>query len=150
MILKFFNMSDNFDFPVVQGLSSSLFVCNRPIDVMTHFVDCVGATHFISDVNLLLNAERIKNTLGEETYLNIVRSISPSNSPYKRKLPDDDLISTIKPRYLQSPAEVASWIYSLEDKYQDLVAEFRSKFDESKPDVDDLSVSESVSQPNND
>jgi hypothetical protein len=79
-----------------------------------------------SDVNLLMNAERIRNQIGEENYLNIVRSIQPSRSPYKQKLDDDALISTLKSRYLQSPAEVDAWMASLDQKYEDMVAEVKA------------------------
>ena len=79
-----------------------------------------------TDVNLLMNAERIRNQIGEENYLNIVRSIQPSRSPYKQKLDDDALISTLKSRYLQSPAEVDAWMANLDQKYQDMVAEVKA------------------------
>jgi hypothetical protein len=79
-----------------------------------------------SDVNLLMNAERIRNQIGEENYLNIIRSIQPSRSPYKQKLDDDALISTLKSRYLQSPAEVDAWMASLDQKYEDMVAEVKA------------------------
>ena len=36
------------------------------------------------------------------------------------------MISTLKSRYLQSPAEVDAWMASLDQKYEDMVAEVKA------------------------
>ena len=110
---------------VIAGLSSAVAAVVQPIESLRFYTDEDGCIHMNSDVNLLMNAERIRNQIGEENYLNIVRSIKPSRSPYKTKMDDDMLVSTLKSRYLQSPAEVDAWMASLEQKYQDVVAEVR-------------------------
>lgn len=110
---------------VISGMSSVVAVVIQPIESLRFYTDEDGCIHMNSDVNLLMNAERIRNQIGEENYLNIVRSIQPSRSPYKNKMDDDMLISTLKSRYLQSPAEVDAWMASLDQKYQDMVAEVR-------------------------
>lgn len=111
---------------VVSGMSSAIAVVVQPIESLRFYIDEDGCIRMNSDVNLLLNAERIRNQIGEENYLNIVRSIQPSRSPYKQKLDDDALISTLKSRYLQSPAEVDAWMASLDQKYEDMVAEVKA------------------------
>ena len=111
---------------VVSGMSSAIAVVVQPIESLRFYTDEDGCIRMNSDVNLLLNAERIRNQIGEENYLNIVRSIQPSRSPYKQKLDDDALISTLKSRYLQSPAEVDAWMASLDRKYEDMVAEVKA------------------------
>jgi hypothetical protein len=111
---------------VISGMSSAIAVVVQPIESLRFYTDEDGSIHMNSDVNLLLNAERIRNQIGEENYLNIVRSIQPSRSPYKQKLDDDALISTLKSRYLQSPAEVDAWMASLDQKYEDMVAEVKA------------------------
>lgn len=110
---------------IVSGLSSAVPVVIQPIESLRFYTDEDGCVHMNTDVNLLMNAERIRNQIGEENYLNIVRSIQPSRSPYKQKLDDDALIDTLKSRYLQSPAEVDAWMVSLDQKYQDMVAEVK-------------------------
>jgi hypothetical protein len=110
---------------VISGMSSAIAVVVQPIESLRFYPDEDGCIHMNSDVNLLMNAERIRNQIGEENYLNIVRSIQPSRSPYKNKMDDDMLISTLKSRYLQSPAEVDAWMASLDQKYQDMVAEVK-------------------------
>ena len=118
-----FIMSDK---NIVAGLSSAVPVVVQPIESLRFYTDEDGCIHMNTDVNLLMNAERIRNQIGEENYLNIIRSIQPSRSPYKRKLDDDALIETLKSRYLQSPAEVDAWMASLDQKYEDMVAEVKA------------------------
>ena len=125
---------------VVSGMSSSVAVVVQPIESLRFYIDEDGCIHMNSDVNLLMNAERIRNQIGEENYLSIIRSIQPSRSPYKQKLDDDALISTLKSRYLQSPAEVDAWMASLDQKYQDMVAEVSAQAEASR--------SQSVPEPN--
>ena len=114
---------------VISGMASAIAVVIQPIESLRFYTDEDGCIRMNSDVNLLMNAERIRNQIGEENYLNIIRSIQPSRSPYKQKLDDDALISTLKSRYLQSPAEVDAWIASLDQKYVDMVAEVKAAAD---------------------
>lgn len=111
---------------VISGMASAIAVVIQPIESLRFYTDEDGCIRMNSDVNLLMNAERIRNQIGEENYLNIIRSIQPSRSPYKQKLDDDALISTLKSRYLQSPAEVDAWMASLDQKYVDMVAEVKA------------------------
>lgn len=111
---------------VIAGMASAIAVVIQPIESLRFYTDEDGCIRMNSDVNLLMNAERIRNQIGEENYLNIIRSIQPSRSPYKQKLDDDALISTLKSRYLQSPAEVDAWMASLDQKYVDMVAEVKA------------------------
>lgn len=111
---------------VVSGMSSAIAVVVQPIESLRFYTDEDSCVHMNSDVNLLMNAERIRSQIGEENYLNIVRSMQPSRSPYKQKLDDDALISTLKSRYLQSPAEVDAWMANLDQKYEDMVAEVKA------------------------
>lgn len=125
---------------IVSGLSSAIAVVVQPIESLRFYTDEDDCIHMNSDVNLLLNAERIRNQIGEENYLNIVRSIQPSRSPYKQKLDDDALIETLKSRYLQSPAEVDAWMASLEQEYQDMVAEVREAAIASQSRVEEVAT----------
>ena len=111
---------------VISGMASAIPVDIQPIESLRFYTDEDGCIHMNSDVNLLMNAERIRNQIGEENYLNIIRSVQPSRSPYKQKLDDDALISTLKSRYIQSPAEVDAWMAGLDQKYEDMVAEVKA------------------------
>lgn len=114
---------------VISGTASAIPVVVHPIESLRFYTDEDGCIRMNSDVNLLMNAERIRNQIGEENYLNIIRSIQPSHSPYRQNLDDDALISTLKSRYLQSPAEVDAWMASLDQKYVDMVAEVKAAAD---------------------
>jgi hypothetical protein len=132
-------MSKNNAF-VISGMASAIAVVVQPIESLRFYTDEDGCIRMNSDVNLLMNAERIRNQIGEENYLSIVRSIQPSRSPYKRKLDDDALISTLKSRYLQSPAEVDAWMASLDQRYEDMVAEVKAVAAASQASTDPESV----------
>lgn len=121
---------------VISGMASAIPVVVQPIESLRFYIDEDGCIHMNADVNLLMNAERIRNQIGEENYLNIIRSIQPSHSPYKQKLDDDALISTLKSRYLQSPAEVDAWMASLDQKYEDMVADVKASSADSQAPVD--------------
>lgn len=108
---------------VISGLSSSIGVVVQPIEELRFLTDEDGVVHFVSDSNLLMNAERIRNTIGEENYLNIIRSISPSKSPYRQNYSDEDMIKYMKSRYLQSPAEVKAWMDFLNVTYEQLIGQ---------------------------
>ena len=121
---------------IISGRASAIPVVVQPIESLRFYTDEDGCIRMNSDVNLLMNAERIRNQIGEENYLNIIRSVQPSRSPYKQKLDDDALISTLKSRYLQSPAEVDAWMASLDQKYEDMVAEVKESAGASQDPVD--------------
>lgn len=105
------------------GMASAVAVVKNPIEELRWVSDEDGNTFQVSDVNLLLNVERIKNELGEAAYLNIVRSITPSRSPYKEKMDDDLLLKTLKSRYIQSPTEMEAWMSELTDRVEALKSE---------------------------
>ena len=59
-----------------------------------------------------MNAERLRNQIGEESYLNLIRGIQPKKSPYDNKYTDEQLFTAIKSRFIQTPSEVLAWIES--------------------------------------
>jgi hypothetical protein len=81
--------------------------------MLRYVKDDDGVIHYVSDVNLLMNAERLRNQIGEESYLNLIRGIQPKKSPYDDKYTDEQLFTAIKSRFIQSPSEVLAWIESL-------------------------------------
>ncbi len=72
----------------------------------------------ISDIQLILDRDRLIGVLGEDAYNAMIRSMSnPVASPYKSgKFSDELLASTVKSRYLQAPSEVKAWADSLVDR----------------------------------
>lgn len=99
-----------------------VFCTPQPIESLRFSKTSDGALLMNSDIKLLLNSQRIRDTLGEDVYLNIVRSIQPSRpNALREKLTDDQLLTLVKSRFLQSPSEMRAWMASLEREYSDLV-----------------------------
>lgn len=94
-------------------LKSAVYCQVGPIERLRYIKDDDGVIHYVSDVNLLMNAERLRNQIGEESYLNLIRGIQPKKSPYDDKYTDEQLFTAIKSRFIQTPSEVLAWIESL-------------------------------------
>ena len=90
----------------------------RPIDNLIRRENADGSYRVVSDVTLLFNEDRIINDLGEDNLRNLIRSMQTNpSSPYvDLGLSDEQLMETVKSRYLQSPSEVRGWLEQLVDK----------------------------------
>lgn len=94
-------------------LKSAIYCQIGPVERLRYVKDDDGVVHYVSDVNLLMNAERLRNQIGEESYLNLIRGIQPKKSPYDDKYTDEQLFTAIKSRFIQTPSEVLAWVESL-------------------------------------
>lgn len=94
-------------------LKSAIYCQVGPIEMLRYVKDDDGVIHYVSDVNLLMNAERLRNQIGEESYLSLIRGIQPKKSPYDDNYTDEQLFTAIKSRFIQTPSEVLTWIESL-------------------------------------
>lgn len=94
-------------------LKSAIYCQIGPVERLRYIKDDDGVIHYVSDVNLLMNAERLRNQIGEESYLSLIRGIQPKKSPYDGNYTDEQLFTAIKSRFIQTPSEVLSWIESL-------------------------------------
>lgn len=94
-------------------LKSAVYCQVGPVEMLRYIKDDDGVIHYVSDVNLLMNAERLRNQIGEESYLSLIRGIQPKKSPYDGDYTDEQLFTAIKSRFIQTPSEVLSWIESL-------------------------------------
>lgn len=97
----------------VRVLKSAIYCQVGPIEMLRYIKDDDGIVHYVSDVNLLMNAERLRDQIGEESYLSLIRGIQPKKSPYDNKYTDEQLFTAIKSRFIQTPSEVLAWIESL-------------------------------------
>lgn len=94
-------------------LKSAIYCQIGPVERLRYIKDDDGVVHYVSDVNLLMNAERLRSQIGEESYLNLIRGIQPKKSPYDDKYTDEQLFTAIKSRFIQTPSEVLAWVESL-------------------------------------
>ena len=114
------------------ALKTTSVVTLRPVDTLVCRENADGSVRYVSDVSLLFNEDRIINDIGEDNFRNLIRSMqdNPSSPYYDANLTDDQLIETVKSRYIQSPSEVRAWVEKMVDEsqyvrseYEQLVAE---------------------------
>ena len=119
---------------VLGVLSNSEFITVRPIDQLRFVAELDGSIRFVSDATLLLNEQRIINDIGEDNYRNFIRElqVNPS-SPYKDgNFTDEQLMTEVKSRYIQSPSEVREWVRDMLDKQEQISDEAKVKLEEMK------------------
>lgn len=119
---------------VLGTLSNSEFITVRPIDELRFVEELDGSIRFVSDATLLLNEQRIINDIGEDNYRNFIRElqVNPS-SPYKdSNFTDEQLMTEIKSRYVQSPSEVRDWVRDMLDKQELISDDVKAKLEEMK------------------
>lgn len=115
-------------------LSNSEFITVRPIDELRFVKEMNGSVRFVSDATLLLNEQRIINDIGEDNYRNFIRElqVNPS-SPYKDgNFTDEQLMTEIKSRYVQSPSEVREWVRDMLDQQEKISDDVKVKLEEMK------------------
>ena len=115
-------------------LSNSEFITVRPIDELRFVEELNGSIRFVSDATLLLNEQRIINDIGEDNYRNFIRElqVNPS-SPYKdSNFTDEQLMTEIKSRYIQSPSEVREWVRDMLDQQEKISDDAKAKLEEMK------------------
>lgn len=106
----------------------------RPIDTLIRRENEDGSYRIVSDVTLLFNEDRIINDLGEDNLRNLVRSMQTNPaSPYVDSgLTDEQMMETVKSRYLQSPSEVRAWLETLVDKADVVRSDYESIVEEAR------------------
>ena len=119
---------------VVRVLKSAIYCQVGPIERLRYVKDNDGVIHYVSDVNLLMNAERLRNQLGEESYLSLIRGIQPKKSPYDNNYTDEQLFTAIKSRFIQTPSEVLAWIDSLGSAGDSIRSELNALAESMQPD----------------
>lgn len=131
------------DKSILNTLANSEFITVRPIDELRFVEELNGSIRFVSDATLLLNEQRIINDIGEDNYRNFIRElqVNPS-SPYKdANFTDEQLLTEIKSRYVQSPSEVREWVRDMLDKQESISADAKAKLEEMKSSESDPTAS---------
>lgn len=139
------------DKSILSTLANSEFITVRPIDEMRFVQELNGSIRFVSDATLLLNEQRIINDIGEDNYRNFIRElqVNPS-SPYKdSNFTDEQLMTEIKSRYVQSPSEVREWVRDMLDQQEKISDDAKAKLEEieaSKGETTDTVVESSKTE----
>lgn len=124
---------------IIGVLSNSEFTTVRPIDELRFVEELDGSIRFVSDATLLLNEQRIINDIGEDNYRNFIRElqVNPS-SPYKdANFTDEQLMTEIKSRYVQSPSEVREWVRDMLDQQEQISDDVKAKLQEIEASKDE-------------
>lgn len=119
---------------ILNVLANSEFITVRPVDELRFVTEQNGSIRFVSDATLLLNEQRIINDIGEDNYRNFIRElqVNPS-SPYKDgNFTDEQLMTEIKSRYVQSPSEVREWVRDMLDQQEKISDASKAKLEEMK------------------
>ena len=106
----------------------------RPIDTLLRRENEDGSYRIVADVTLLFNEDRIINDLGEDNLRSLIRSMQTNpSSPYiDSSLTDEQMMETVKSRYLQSPSEVRAWLETLVDKADVVRSDYESLVEEAR------------------
>lgn len=115
-------------------LLNTVVPCIRPIDTLIRRENEDGSYRIVADVTLLFNEDRIINDLGEDNLRNLVRSmqVNPSSPYIDSGLTDEQMLETIKSRYLQSPSEVRAWLETLVDRADVVRSDYESMVEEAR------------------
>ena len=108
------------------ALKTTSVVTLRPVDTLVCRENADGSVRYVSDVSLLFNEDRIINDIGEDNFRNLIRSMQemPSSPYYDVGFTDEQLIETVKSRYIQSPSEIRAWVNKMVDESQYVRTEY--------------------------
>lgn len=110
-------------------------------------IDGVKGVFLTSDICMLFNQHRL-DRLSRESLLSYFESISvnePKFGDLRSKLGDDQLISFVKSRFIQSPSELMAWSQYLMSSSDAVVAELAASQQEQQSQQFQQSVDQSAS-----
>lgn len=121
------------------SLHTGIYPTVRPIENLRWIEHEDGETKsytYKSDVSLLLNSERIINEIGEDAYRMIIKSMQVPSVRYDMgKHSDDEMLSTVKSRFCQTPSEIRTWLNTWREEaqnYQDAFVAAKKKAEEER------------------
>lgn len=91
-----------------------------------------GMVKFESDISLLLNQQRMLDTLGLDTFkqwLSYFKTSASQTSIDTSKYTDDQLMYFIKSRYIQAPSELKAWSEYLNSCADEVISEYNSEME---------------------
>ena len=111
---------------------------------------CGDALRIRSDVSMLFHAEDVSKRLGTSTFARFLETKRPKPSQLQSvvdsmNLSDDDILSMVKSRHLQSPSEILSWVASINELAEEMKNDAIQKQIENEYPENNSSVSSDVS-----
>lgn len=122
----------------------------EPTEEFRFEIVCGDALRIRSDVSMLFHAEDVSKRLGASTYARFLETKRPKPSQLQSvmdsmNLSDDDILSMVKSRHLQSPSEILSWVASINELAEEMKNDAIKKQMENEYSEDNSSVSSDVS-----
>lgn len=107
------------------------FDCTEELRVEIDYTDETRPIRYTSDIRLLLHAKDLASRAGLAVASKFGQSKqSPSQlQQIMDKMSDDDLLSTVRSRYIQSPSELIAWSKELSAYAENLESEAQSLID---------------------
>lgn len=108
----------------VSAFKAAILRVPQPLDSFLHEeVSCDGEQSVIltSDITMLFNQERLDRATRQVLLdqINAATSQSDAFAKVRSKLTDDQLISFVKSRFIQSPSELLAWTDYLSQAYSE-------------------------------
>lgn len=94
---------------------------------LSTFKDKDGSITVSTDISLIFNQQRLENRLTASELREYIQRYTPNRSVYTAQLDDDTLLSTLKPRHIQSLSEMRSWAEYCMENYDSLIKEAEEK-----------------------
>lgn len=149
------SQEDEFTIPSYQGGADTVTPSFQPIESLRfqHLADEDKSLSYVSDLFFVLNSERIAAVLGEDSLRQLFLSMQQS-SLSKRvdtldSLTDDEKLSVLKSRFLQTKGEISSWYSSLISRFSELkkdIEEQSSSSESTKQEIVDNTSSETKTE----
>lgn len=86
-----------------------------------------GSIVISTDITLIFNQQRLENKLTANELREYIQRYTPNKSVYTAQLDDDTLLSTLKPRHIQSLSEMRSWAEYCMENYDSLIKDAEEK-----------------------
>lgn len=86
-----------------------------------------GSITISTDISLIFNQQRLENKLTASELREYIQRYTPNKSVYTAQLDDDTLLSTLKPRHIQSLSEMRAWAEYCMENYDSLIKEAEEK-----------------------
>lgn len=88
---------------------------------------------FVDDIYMLFNADRLSRLLSPADLASYIKTLQPHQKSGLDKLTDDQLISFIKSRHIQSASELLAWSDYLSANYESVIADLNAAEPEPAP-----------------
>lgn len=138
------------DFPGSEAVITPVFSPLESLRILEKVDEDTGVSsyYYLTDVYLLLNSERIENTLGADTFRNIIASMSNNSKSDSSavNISDSLLLETVKSRYIQTPSEMRSYVNDISSRFSTLKEKVKKEMLDSQNEELNKESSVSVEQ----